>query len=623
MTTPELVTLAFHALFGLVAFLSLLNYVRSRDRPRLEITLMLASIGVPVLAAELPGFISRDRWAVILSAVAIVAQPYLALRLAHYFRPILPPVTWLAIAGFVLSAVAVAVYKPPLPKEVTLAIVAYFLLIEVYVAVVFTQGMLASGGSSQWRAGFAALGSAFLAAAIAIAGVLVFVPTLAAKTATLRAVLPMLSGIGYYLAFVPPGWLRQAWQLPELHRYLRKVGQADASMRLATAGRELCIASSRAGSGIASVIALWDEQKRELAIAEVGGGEKRALLLDPVSMTPQPFPPDSYIYQNVWTRGLPITANTDELKHTQSQFPVAMFFDAAGILAVPIGTAARRRGVLVVYGLRKSLFPDDDIGLLQMLSDQYAITLENADLVTEQKKLAAQISERNVQVEAANKELESFAYSVSHDLRAPLRSMDGFSQALMEDYASKLDPAAVEYLKQIRSSSQHMGQLIDDLLKLSRMSRAAMKMQRVDLSALAMKIGVNFANSDPRRRVKFNIPANIIGYGDETLLEVALQNLLDNAWKFTSRTPAAIIEFGTIERDGRTNYFVRDTGAGFDMQYVDKLFGPFQRLHTVHEFEGTGIGLATVYRIITRHGGRVWAEGAVGQGATFYFTLQP
>lgn len=168
-----------------------------------------------------------------------------------------------------------------------------------------------------------------------------------------------------------------------------------------------------------------------------------------------------------------------------------------------------------------------------------------------------------------------------------------------------------------------MGQLIDDLLKLSRMSRAAMKVQRVDLSALAMKIGMNFAKSEPSRRVKFSIPDNIIGYGDETLLEVALQNLLDNAWKFTAKTTAAVIEFGTIERDGRTNYFVRDTGAGFDMRYVDKLFGPFQRLHTVHEFAGTGIGLATVHRIITRHGGRVWAEGAVGQGATFYFTLQP
>lgn len=620
MTAAEVLTLAFRALFGLVAFLALLNYARHRDRPRFDIAMMLASIGFPVLAAELPGGLVRERWFANTSALIVLAQPYLALRLTVYFRPAPRLATWVALIGFVLCAIAVVVYKPPRPNEITLAIVAYFFVIEAYVAAVFIRRTFASAGSSKWRAAFAAVGAAFLAVAIAMAGVLLFLPTLATGTATIRAVLPLLSGVGFYLAFVPPGWLRQSWQLPELQRYLRKVNKAGPAERVTTAARELCASATRVGGGIASAIALWDEEKKELAITQSSGFDEGPQRLGD-GAAPRSFLPSTYIYQNAWSRGLAVAASTADLE--PGEYPLATYSGATGILAVPIVAAGRRRGVIVVYGLHRSLFPDDDIGLLQLLSDQYAAALENADLVTEQKKLAGQISERTVQLEAANKELESFAYSVSHDLRTPLQSMDGFSQALMEDYAGKLDAQAVEYLKQIRSSSQHMGQLIDDLLKLSRMSRAPMRMGQVDLSAMAARITAKLAASESGRQVKFIIPDKVLGFGDETLLEVALQNLLSNAWKFTSRTASAVIEFGTNENDGRTTYFVRDTGAGFDMQYVDKLFGPFQRLHSDREFEGTGIGLATVHRIITRHGGRVWAEGQVGRGATFFFTLQP
>jgi PAS domain S-box-containing protein len=238
------------------------------------------------------------------------------------------------------------------------------------------------------------------------------------------------------------------------------------------------------------------------------------------------------------------------------------------------------------------------------------------------EQLEQRVRRRTVQLEAFNRELEGFSYSVSHDLRAPLRSIDGFSQILLEDYADELDEAGKDYLARVRAASQRMGRLIDDLLDLSRMTRAEIRRERVDLSALAEGLAEELERAEPQRRVDFVVEKGLVVEGDGSLLRVALENLLRNAWKFTGKQPKARIEFGVTEHEGTRSYFVSDDGAGFDEAYADKLFGAFQRLHGTNEFEGTGIGLATVQRIIYRHGGRVWAEGRVGHGATFYFTLQ-
>jgi len=233
----------------------------------------------------------------------------------------------------------------------------------------------------------------------------------------------------------------------------------------------------------------------------------------------------------------------------------------------------------------------------------------------------AQLRGHAARLEQVNKELEAFSYSVSHDLRAPLRGIDGFSQALLEDYADSLDDQGKDYLQRVRAASQRMAQLIDDMLKLSRVTRAEMRHETVDLSALAHDIAGELQKTRPERQVDFVIAPGLVVNGDAQLLRAVLENLLGNAWKFTSAHPCAKIEFGIAEYEGKPAYFVRDDGVGFDMAYVDKLFGAFQRLHAMNEFPGTGIGLATVQRIIHRHGGHVWAEGAVEQGATFYFTL--
>ncbi len=237
-------------------------------------------------------------------------------------------------------------------------------------------------------------------------------------------------------------------------------------------------------------------------------------------------------------------------------------------------------------------------------------------------RLNEELKQHVIHLEAANKELESFSYSVSHDLRAPLRSINGFSQQILEDCFDKLNDESKDAFQRIRAASQRMGLLIDGLLNLSRLSRSGIVCGKVDLSELARDIVGDLREAHPEREVEIVIAEGLFCEGDERLVYVLLQNLLGNAWKFTERVPKARLEFGSCRTYGETVYFVRDNGAGFDMAYADKLFRPFQRLHGAAEFPGTGIGLATVQRIVNRHGGRLWAEGEVDKGATFYFTLK-
>jgi light-regulated signal transduction histidine kinase (bacteriophytochrome) len=225
------------------------------------------------------------------------------------------------------------------------------------------------------------------------------------------------------------------------------------------------------------------------------------------------------------------------------------------------------------------------------------------------------------ELERANQELEAFSYSVSHDLRAPLRAIDGFAKILIEDYGQKLDDQAGHYLGRVRTATQRMAELIDDLLELSRIARAPLNRERADVSALVRQILADLAERDPQRSVRTSIREGLVADADPRLLAVVLENLLGNAWKFTARSDDPGIEVGQERRDDAWSFFVRDNGAGFDMAYAARLFAPFQRLHDESEFPGTGIGLATVQRVISRHGGRIWAEAAPRKGATFYFTL--
>ncbi|MBI4498822.1 MAG: GAF domain-containing protein [Chloroflexi bacterium] len=295
-------------------------------------------------------------------------------------------------------------------------------------------------------------------------------------------------------------------------------------------------------------------------------------------------------------------------------------------MIVPLRAWGRTLGAITFASTQPGRrYGPTDLALAEELADRAAVAVDNARLYHETQRLNAELEQRVVErtaaLEAANKELEAFAYSVSHDLRAPLRTIDGFSQALLEDYTDVVGDEGKDYLQRVRNASQHMARLIDDLLMLSRVTRSELHREPVDLSALARSIVAEFQERQPKRRVTVTVADGLAAEGDARLLRVALENLLGNAWKFTSKRADARIEFGVTRQDTTPVYYVRDNGVGFDMAYADKLFGAFQRLHSPTEFEGSGIGLATVQRVVRRHGGRIWADAAVNQGATFSFTL--
>jgi PAS domain S-box-containing protein len=340
----------------------------------------------------------------------------------------------------------------------------------------------------------------------------------------------------------------------------------------------------------------------------------RVLDVNPFLVETLGFTHEQFLGKRIWELGLfkDIIANQDNFAELQRKEYIR-YEDK------PLGTADGRH---VDVEFVSNAYQMDHQKVIQC----------NIRVITERKQTEAKIHllnaeleqrvrERTAELETTNQELDAFSYSVSHDLRAPLRAMDGFSMALLEDCAGKLDETAQDHLRRIRAGSQQMADLIDDLQKLSRVTRTALQRERVDLTAMAREMGAELQRIQPDRQVGWVVASDLVVDGDAGLLRLALNNLLDNAWKFTAQRTPACIEVGAREEDGQRAFFVRDNGAGFDMAYAGKLFGAFQRLHSTQEFAGTGIGLAIVQRIIHRHRGRVWAEGAVGQGATFYFTL--
>ncbi len=298
---------------------------------------------------------------------------------------------------------------------------------------------------------------------------------------------------------------------------------------------------------------------------------------------------------------------------------------ADSVLAVPLIVAGEWSGFVAVDACDGAREWKQEENLLRVAAGEIAVALKNVELARSIRSYATtledRVAERTAELVAVNRELESFAYSVSHDLRAPLRSITGFTGAVFEDCGGSLDRDAKDHLQRVLSASRRMGEMIDTLLDLSRVSRREMHQGTVDLSALARLVIEDLRQRDPGREVEVAITPGLATRGDAHLLQLVLENLLGNAWKFTSKKQQAKIEFGVQDLEAGSAFFVRDDGSGFDMEYAAKLFDPFQRLHTDADFEGSGIGLATVFRIVHRHGGHVWAEAEINRGARFFFTV--
>ncbi len=361
------------------------------------------------------------------------------------------------------------------------------------------------------------------------------------------------------------------------------------------------------------------------------------------------FPMRGTLAEEVARTGRGVIIQSENPREIVEKFPSLAVSVAAGMrsmMSVPLISQGEVIGSLLMRTQKTVAYSEENLRLAERIGMQIAGAIVNAQLfgnlkktenalresIADHKKIQEEIRRLNVELEqrvldrtarldAANKELEAFSYSVSHDLRAPLRSINGFSQALLEEYQGILDETGKTYLERVCRAAQRMGVQIDDMMTLSKVTKSEFNPEAIDLSAMVRAIDEARRENHPNRAIDLTVQEGVVVRGDPRLMKIAMENLMDNAFKFTGKEANPRIEFGTMASDGKTICFIRDNGAGFDMAYAGKLFGAFQRLHAKEEFAGSGIGLATVQRIINRHGGRIWAEGAVGKGATFYFTL--
>lgn len=614
MTLDEFLTLVTQVILVLIAAITLVSYLRSRDQPRLDITLMFGALAFIVVVQRvrppLDTAESLNRWLTTATQIALMSHPYLLLRLVLDFRPVSARVRWFALGGMLATWLALIAIPPPLPLPVSLAMVIYFLIVELYSVAAFIAGARRTAGVSHWRMILAASGSGFLALVIINAGLVNLFPSARPFLSTLNQFFGLFAMLAYYAGFATPHWLRRYWQLSELHRFLRQTSGPWSGEPIISSLERLCHVTVRAVGGMDAMVVLWNDEDQKLTIH---ASTNKVVM-------PRGRTVDSTAVWESWNSQSP-RAGSVPADFDSTQTPIAVSVGAKATIIVPIVTVDRAWGVMQVFNHRQSLFLADDINLLSLFAEQTAIALGYATLVTEQRNLIRQLSQRTGQLEIAYKELESFSYSVSHDLRSPLRHISGYLEMLQKHIDSLLDDKGRRYVNITLEEAARMSLLIDDLLAFSRFGRAELHHTEVDLAQLVNEVIAGFEHEQQGRNTSWHIHPLPCVQGDRSMLRLVWTNLISNALKFSSRRPQPEIEIGFRAEPHELVFFVSDNGVGFNMKHVGQLFGVFQRLHGTAEFEGTGIGLATVQRIIQRHGGRTWAEGQEEEGATFYFTL--
>ena len=510
----------------------------------------------------------------------------------------------MATIGLVISLLVTWVSVWPFRSPIlVLFSFLYFIWLLFYVAFAFRQGASAAGGVTHFRMQHAALGAVLLGVVFVLAVFIGVLPMSRLATASLIPIAALGAALNYYFAFAPPSWVRRLWQSSELYGFLAERALSGGTPSQTDLLNRLCTFVVPAVGATGASAALWNDERQQLVVAVSRWG-----YLEPGRLVPE---------------GRLLDAWRTNRAMLVTDYEWVLPGGAPGsVYVVPIPCEVGPRGLLFVVLPKAALFVADDLSLLRVCCNETAVQLDNALMRDRQQTLISELGDRSDQLAAVNKELEAFSYSVSHDLRAPLRHIAGFTELLHKSAGPALDGTAQRYLRVISESAVKMGELIDSLLVFSRMGRTEMMHSRVDLNAIVRQAQRDVMLTDPSRSVSWVIEPLPTVPGDPSMLQLAFTNLLSNALKYSRDRESARIEVGSQNGSGAESVvFVRDNGVGFDMAYSNRLFGVFQRLHRAEEFEGTGIGLANVQRIVARHGGRVWAEAEVGKGATFYVAL--
>ncbi len=589
----------------LLAILMVVQWARWRDRVSLDIFLVFGSLAILlILERSLRLADIEAAWIRPLGITVLLAHPYLLLRVVSHFRPASRTFVRAATIGLAVSLLATWVSVWPFESPIlVLFSFVYFIWLLTYVAFAFRKGANAARGVTHWRMKLAAQGAMLLALVFVLAVLTALLPFSRVVTAALTPLAALGAALNYYFAFAPPSWLRRLWQSSELYEFLANRALTAGSPSPTDLLNRLCafVVPAVGATGVSA--AMWDDQSQQLIVAISRWGY----------LEPGRAVPEGRLLESWQTNRAMLIRNYEW---------VLPGGEPGSVYALPIPCEVGPRGLLFVVLPKAALFVADDLSLLRVCCTETAVQLDNATMRERQQTLIAELGARSDQLAAVNKELEAFSYSVSHDLRAPLRHIAGFTDLLQKSAGPPFDANRQRYLRLISESAVRMGELIDSLLVFSRMGRSEMMNTQVDLNTIVRQAQRDVIQSDPARSVSWVIALLPTVPGDPSMLQLAFTNLLSNAFKYSRDRENATIEIGCQNGSGSESVvFVRDNGVGFDMAYASRLFGVFQRLHRAEEFEGTGIGLANVQRIIARHGGRVWAEAEPGKGATFYVAL--
>jgi signal transduction histidine kinase len=586
-----------------LAFVVLAQWVRWRDRVSFDIFLVFGSLALFLIFEQALKFADIEAaWIQPLGVSVLLAHPYLLLRLVAHFRPV--PDSLFRFAGTALIVSVASTWLAGVPHNPALGVAfIYFVSVLVYVAWSFRAGALGARGVTHFRMLHAALGALLLATVFVLAIILLIRPTSREEVSGFVPLAALGAALNYYFAFAPPAFVRRIWQSSELYEFLAERGATAVVPSQDQLLDRLCVFVTAAVGAKSAAAALWDEAAAELIVRVSRWG-----YLEPG----RPIP-DRRLLEG-WERGRAVLVQ---------YFEWVLPGGARGsVYAVPIPCNVAPKGVLFAVLPKGALFVSDDLALLSVCCAETAVQLDNTAMRDRQETLIADLAQRSDQLAAVNKELEAFSYSVSHDLRAPLRHVSGFTELLLKSSGPDLDPNRKRYLRLISDSAIKMGELIDALLVFSRMGRSEMLHTRVDLTNIVRAAQRDLTEADSSRAVNWIINPLPQVAGDPSMLQLVFTNLLSNAVKYSRKRTDPTVEIGSCDgAHDEVVVFVRDNGVGFDMAYASRLFGVFQRLHRAEEFEGTGIGLANVQRIVARHGGRVWAESEPDKGATFYVAL--